>query len=285
MFRKVILATTVCLAVLGFGTFGLAGDNPKLGAANESSTVDQRSQVHGTPAGAGPDSWEPTLLPLFPRNYGKTVAEWSAEWWQWAVSAPPAINPVLDPNGEDAAVGQHGPVWFLAGTFGRPFPFAPVVRTCTVPMGKALFFPVMNALWWGPDDNTNPWTDNYFTLVKELRDLAVESVGPATLIRLECQIDNLELDIEDLKQRQAEAPAFAIDPARNLLPGGPRDLAAATGYWIFLEPLKPGWHTIRFYAEINSPHFGHVGHDVTYHLFVSPSSGVDSQESPEAEGT
>ena len=281
MFKKVILATTVCAAVLGFGTYGLAGGNQNLGAANESSPIDQEPQVQGTPAGAGMDGCGPVLLPLFPRNYGKTVAEWSAEWWQWAVSAPVAMNPVIDKTGEHAGVGQSGPVWFLASTFGGPFPFDPVVRTCTVPKGKALFFPVMNALWWGPDDNTNPWTDNYFTLVKELRDLAVESVGPDTLIRLECQIDNLVLTMDDLKQRQAEAPAFAIDPARDLIPGGPRDLAAACGYWIFLEPLKPGWHTIKFYAEINSPQFGHVGHDVTYHLFVSYWSGIDSQEDPD----
>lgn len=234
-----------------------------------------------TPPAGEPDGCKPELLPLFPRHYGKTVAEWSAEWWKWAISAPVEINPVLDETGENADVGQYGPVWFLAGTFGRPVPFDPVERTCVVPRGKALFFPVMNSMWWGPDDNSNPDEDNYYELAKELRDLAVESVGPDTLVTLTCRIDDLELDMEDLKERQAEAPAFAIDPARNLIPGGPRDLAAATGYWIFLEPLRPGWHTIKFYAEINSPHFGNVGHDVTYKLYVSWWSDDDAQAGPD----
>lgn len=221
-----------------------------------------------SPAGE-PECHDPTLLPLFPRAYGKTVGEWSAEWWQWAVSAPVDINPVLDETGEHAHVGQYGPVWFLAGTFGRPVGSPPVERTCVVPRGKALFFPVMNALWWGPDDNTNPYEDNYFELVQELRDIAVASVGPSTLVKLECRIDKLVLDLEDLLERQAESAALAFDPAPSLIPGGPRDLAASTGYWVFLKPLRPGWHTIEFHAEIDSPYFGNVGHDVTYHIRVS----------------
>jgi NAD(P)-dependent dehydrogenase (short-subunit alcohol dehydrogenase family) len=35
-----------------------------------------------------------------------------------------------------------GPVWFLAGSFG-----ATVVRSCLVPAGKALFFPLVNQEW------------------------------------------------------------------------------------------------------------------------------------------
>ena len=54
----------------------------------------------------------------------------------------PSINPLLDQTGQNAALGQSGEVWFLAGTTGGS-----AERTVTVPPGKALFFPIVNNLW------------------------------------------------------------------------------------------------------------------------------------------
>ena len=67
----------------------------------------------------------------------------SAQWWQWALSIPAAINPVSDTTGANCMVGQRGPVWFLAGSITG----VPTVRTCTVPEGVPLFFPVINTVW------------------------------------------------------------------------------------------------------------------------------------------
>ena len=39
-------------------------------------------------------------------------------------------------------VGQSGSVWFLAGIFGG----GSATRTCAVPAGKALYFPVLNSV-------------------------------------------------------------------------------------------------------------------------------------------
>jgi hypothetical protein len=50
--------------------------------------------------------------------FGKIYGEWSAAWWQWAVSIPASESPVLltdDDLNFDCSLGQHGPVWFLAG--------------------------------------------------------------------------------------------------------------------------------------------------------------------------
>src|SRR5262245_26501057 len=68
----------------------------------------------------------------------------SAEWWQWALSIPAAENPQLDTTGGDCVVGQRGDVWFLAGTFGG----GTVTRTCSVPEGTVLFFPVVNFVYF-----------------------------------------------------------------------------------------------------------------------------------------
>ena len=62
-------------------------------------------------------------------------------------------SPVLltdDDSGFDCSLGQHGPVWFLAGLANEFEDFDKFVslageRTCSVPRGKALFFPIVNA--------------------------------------------------------------------------------------------------------------------------------------------
>jgi hypothetical protein len=83
------------------------------------------------------------------KPFNKTYSEWSAEWWQFVLSIPAADNPLLDNTGDLCAVGQHGPVWFLAGAFGGT-----VERACTMPEGKAIFIPVINLV----DINTTSQT-------------------------------------------------------------------------------------------------------------------------------
>jgi hypothetical protein len=59
----------------------------------------------------------------------------SAEWWQWVLSIPTSKNPQLDTTGENAVIGQYGPVWFLAGFFGG----GTATRDCQVPERKDSF--------------------------------------------------------------------------------------------------------------------------------------------------
>jgi hypothetical protein len=69
----------------------------------------------------------------------------SAQWWQWALSVPAAVNPITDPTGVNCAQGQgilSNNVWFLAGTFGGS-----ATRSCTIPLGKSLFFPLLNTVY------------------------------------------------------------------------------------------------------------------------------------------
>jgi hypothetical protein len=83
--------------------------------------------------------------------YGKTYGEWTALWWQWVCAIPIGDNPLPDPTGEKAGVGQSGPVWFLCGTTGNP-PTAE--RTVTIPVGKAVLFPIVNCFFAAPVDGT-----------------------------------------------------------------------------------------------------------------------------------
>jgi hypothetical protein len=68
----------------------------------------------------------------------------TAQWWQWALSVPTPVNPLMDQTGEDCVIGQRGSIWFLAGVgiFGG----GTAARTCSVPQGNTLVFPVINSV-------------------------------------------------------------------------------------------------------------------------------------------
>src|SRR5215469_9678414 len=87
-----------------------------------------------------------TVLAMLPRpswaDEPRSLPEFSAQWWQWALSIPTAQNPQLDTTGANCMIGQRGGVWLLAGTFGG----GTAVRSCSIPADAVLFFPVVNSV-------------------------------------------------------------------------------------------------------------------------------------------
>ena len=115
---------------------------------------------------------------------GAAYGELAAQWWQWVLTAPtpPAdggasANPLMDMTGDACAVGQRGPIWFLAGTsadLGLP---PKVTRNCTVPAGKILFFPVVNNAYFAfltDPDRTIPFIRSMVTSVEKATGLFAE---------------------------------------------------------------------------------------------------------------
>ena len=91
-------------------------------------------------ASASASAAEPVLLPPTAPVGGISQEEWSQRWWQWAASFDRDESPVADRPGALCGSGQSGDVWFLAGTYGTQR----TIRTCRVPRGKHLFFPLVN---------------------------------------------------------------------------------------------------------------------------------------------
>lgn len=86
----------------------------------------------------------PAQLALAYEDRSQPLSELSAEWWQWAVSIPPADNLMLDTTGQDCVVGQRGSIWFLAGYFlGNG---TEVSRNCSAPENTTLFFLIINTI-------------------------------------------------------------------------------------------------------------------------------------------
>jgi hypothetical protein len=176
----------------------------------------------------------PTAFPPETNQYGLTYGEWTAKWWQWALSIPEDKNPVTDETGAHCMEGQSGDVWFLAGSFGGM-----VERVCEIPAGKAILFPLMNSecsFAESPD----------LTTESELRSCAISSNDGVT--ELMTTIDGVVMKESDLRNSRVQSPLFDVNfPEGNIfgVTAGPTQ-AVSDGYWVFLSPLSPGNHEIHF---------------------------------------
>jgi hypothetical protein len=212
---------------------------------------------------AAPNS-NPRIAPPQSSSHGRSYSEWAAAWWQWTYSIPAAQNPVADPTGTLAAVGQTGPVWFLAGNFGGT-----TVRNVTVPAGKGLFFPVINSLWINlPDFGDNPWSDAQ-------RDLARSIIGPFVDngFNLSCTIDGVPVaDLGAYRTQTADGSEYLItvpdDNITGFLPAGTYGPSVDDGIYLMVAPPKAGKHTIHITAASTGSALGDFALDVTYHLTV-----------------
>jgi hypothetical protein len=219
----------------------------------------------------------------------RPLKELTAEWWQWIYSIPqpytvsgtsytnqPPYNPLFD-TGANCMAGQRGCVWFLAGTNGIT---GPVTRSCSVPEGASIFFPVIafsNSNTPGCPPTVGPMN------VQELQSYlppAIESVKSNPLF---VTVDGLDVtkSLVNLVQSvpfELAFPAqnvfgpFACTPAPVPLPPGIYSPVVAAGYYVWLPPPTPGRHTISFSAAGSTSFFGSNVQNVTYDITVVPVS-------------
>lgn len=205
----------------------------------------------------------PDIFPLDSKPYGKSYAEWTASWWQWALSIPEKINPISDMTGEFCAQGQNGPVWFLGGTWGGS-----VERTCTIPAGKAIF--------WGPINySCSPVEFPLFDTEAELRDCVKKPMDKVLAVNVKIN----GKDSPDLKQFRIQSPPFNFTfPEGNILGEdvpSQKTFSISDGYWIFLKPLPPGRYTIEstgtyLTSDISTETPSAFSNTVKYNITVKP---------------
>jgi hypothetical protein len=199
------------------------------------------------------------IVPIAPGTEvdGRSPEDLSANWWQWAMSSPADVKPVSDTGGINCAVGQQGNVWFLAGGFGS----SKISRTCTVPAGKYLYFPLVNVVYWPRQPNSRMSCDD------ARADAAVVNEGALQLF--------LEIDgnkVNDLKRyRVRTSKCF------NILERVPKEMhaydatpSATDGFWVALKPLSKGKHLIKFGGSYGTPGaaYGQMIQDIEYQLLV-----------------
>jgi hypothetical protein len=214
------------------------------------------------------------VLPVDSHAFGASYAEWSVRNTQWFFSLPVDHHPLFDTA--DCSAGQSGHVWFLGGTFtttnvGPNEVIGRVTRNCTIPAGKALFFPIVDGECSAIEGNGT--TEAALRLCAQQQ---ADVIDPASL---RCEIDGQS--VQNLAQFRVQSPLFTFGPLpeNNLLesfginaPAGATSPSVSDGYFLLLTPRSVGRHTIHFYGEAD---FRSMGgplfiEDITYNLTVTP---------------
>lgn len=218
-----------------------------------------------------------------PKVYGKTYGEWSAAWWQWVGSLPSDMNPIADTTGDLCDVGQAGPVWFLAGTSGGL-----AERTCTIPAGKAIFYPLINQIWV---DCPPPALDTQLSDAEIGWFMATFTVAGDYACELTSTLDTFYSPVlvgDDLPTPisllrvpavRTQSPAFRINLGTDSIfrsgCGPDVDLEGdygrffSEGHWVMLPPLQVGEHVLTLHGASCDPNTP-FENGVTYHLTVVP---------------
>lgn len=210
--------------------------------------------------------------------YNNTFSEWDARWQQWAYSIPVAKHPLFDNNNGDCSVGQSGPVWFLGGKFcGNGVPGCDVnnvQRTCTIPRGKMLYFPVYN----GEDSVLEESVaENPGKVDKQqIGDMRLHYDAWVVPVTSYAIIDGVR--VPHLENYRVNSTTFGFTiPDDNYLkavydpqyasgfPAGTYFPAVDYGEYLMLAPLPPGTHEIKFGAHFPD---GDWGFNITYLITV-----------------
>jgi hypothetical protein len=226
----------------------------------------------GVPLTFASSSQNPKVLPPQSHAFGKTYGGWSAAFWQWEYSLPIDHHPLFDTA--DCNAGQSGKVFFLGGTFTVTQNGITVTgvanRTCTIPAGKAIFFPIINGECSTLEGNGS--TD------QALRSCAKGVIdGPPGVTELQAVLDGVS--IKNLRSYRAQSPLFTFGPLpdNNILQAfgisnsvGQTTASVSDGYYLLLAPLSIGQHDLHFSGrlELGSPVNFIFSEDITYHLTV-----------------
>jgi hypothetical protein len=214
----------------------------------------------------GVSSLNAAVFPTSAKPHGQTYSQWSEAWWRWVLAIPSDQNPLVDQTGEDAAFGQSGNVWFLAGNTGGTSG-----RSVTVPLGKALFVPIFNIIYIGfPCDERNlPGCeiDQAFEAANDVAGLVAlthPAMDGATLV---CDLDGTAVPNLAVHRVESDAIYSLTLAADNVFgyPAGPYHPCVDAGYYVMLAPLSAGSHTLHFAAATSD---GSFSLDITYHLTV-----------------
>lgn len=203
----------------------------------------------------------------------KQYEKLAAEWWQWGFSFPVSQNPLFDETGALGCLGEQRPgnIFFLGGVFNVS---GTATRNVTVPAGSRLFFPVLNVVW----DNIGV---NPPLTVAEL--YANADAYVAAITELHASIDGQPVENPFGYRAKSKPFCYTLPATDNIYQFfGLGDLltpfacaegfcvcpAVADGYWLLLNPLPVGQHTINFGGTVGPPN--NFTLNITYNITVVP---------------
>ena len=195
--------------------------------------------ICGYPIISAADNLNPGVYPKDSAPFGIPYKDWIARWWQWNVGIPSSLHPREDYTPLKCTINQTGPVWFLADNLKGH-----VERQCTVPSGKAILVPLLTG-WCDVQDDPVKYKDN-----NELR-LCARAGNEGG--KISAKIDGRE--IKDLQQYRDESGIFnlTLHPDNIFKDAAGTWKAGADGFFVFLEPLPTGAHTLDLSTSVVNP--------------------------------
>jgi hypothetical protein len=213
----------------------------------------------------------PAVSARSPSGKSADLAQLAAGWWKWAVKKPTQVSPLLNdyswkgqPRGAaKCAGGSRLGVFNLAGEFALEENAGGFVgeatRTCKIPAGKPIFFPVFNII-------CSPATGDPGVGLRECATSFAEQYLAGSSYFATADGEDV------LIERVASGPFTITLPNNNVLNANapPGAYPAATdGLWVYLpEGLPKGEHVITFGGTFPVPGGGTFTLDITYNIIV-----------------
>lgn len=174
---------------------------------------------------------------------GKSIADWTGDWWTWGLQAPLAANPLLDTTGAFANQSNGGPVFFIAGNSAA--------RTFTVPAGRPILLPLINLF----DVETIPPDPPATTLADRIK--ATDLVVLAWLAAVDTGSLFASIDggaVANPSSYLEVSGHFDMGPTLSDsylesfgIPAGVDAFPTKSGgYWLMIDGLAPGIHELHF---------------------------------------
>jgi hypothetical protein len=191
---------------------------------------------------------------------GKTISDWTKDWWRWLVDGPrEPFNQSDDTTGLLAYIHNDKSVFFLAGN--DPFSGAAsnATRTILVPHGKPVLVPLLNSI-----DIEGPGITNVDDTSKAVPGKAdLQSTARDSLTKEEklWEPDTMKLTVDgrsiaDLQGHLEKTDFFSVgkitpgsfltSDGLNAKPGAVGSVSLASGYFVMLDNLSRGFHTVSF---------------------------------------
>jgi hypothetical protein len=167
------------------------------------------------------------------------LAGLTAQFWRWLYSIPVGVDPGSDTTGVNCGINQKDDVWYLAGPANGNSSV-----TCTVPDDKT----IVSAVFASIDDYPcpagvygSPMTPDQSLENFLLQDIAPFVDGSTATARL----DGRPLSVKHIKSRLFSFTAAASLYPSDLCVTGSPQLGVSDGFFVFIEPLPRGDHTLQ----------------------------------------
>ena len=187
---------------------------------------------------------------------GKSIADWSTNWWRWAAALAPPGDPFTDTTGQFANVNQSGPVFFLAGS-----PGGSMSRQFRVPANTYLLVPLRVGEW----SQLELGFDKTAAQIRQSAQQQADQINSLHAI-----LDGVTNTQTTVFSHRETSPDFNFNAVFNnqvgINPPGFSGIAVADGYFLMLDPLTPGTHTLNYGGGIT----GSSLIDETDYVYVSP---------------